>query len=103
MKEINRDEFSQVELCTGTIIEVSNFPEARKAAWKLHIDFETGIGTDKSNARLTDRSSKEDLLGRQNIAMLNLPTKQIAPFSQNACSPGFCKKTSPCFWQLLIK
>ena len=65
MKEITWDEFTQVELRVGTVVEVSEFPEARKPAWKLQIDFGEEIGLRKSSAQITDLYDAEDLLGRQ--------------------------------------
>jgi len=92
MKEINWQEFSQVELCTGTIIEVLEFPEARKAAWKLIIDFGDEIGTKKSSAQITDLYSREELLGKQIIAGINFPPKQIGPFISECLVTGFTRK-----------
>lgn len=89
MKEINWQDFSQVELRTGTIIEVHDFPEARKPAWKLLIDFGPKIGKKQSSAQITDRYSREDLTGKQIIAVLNFPPKQIGPFISDCLVTGF--------------
>lgn len=64
----------------GTIVEVSDFPEARKPAYQLTIDFGTEIGVRKSSAQITRRYSKEDLLNRQIVAVVNFPKKQIGKF-----------------------
>jgi len=92
MKEINWQEFEQVELRTGTIIEVHDFPEARKPAWKLLIDFGEQIGTKKSSAQITDLYSREDLLGKQIIAVINFPRKQIGPFMSECLVTGFARE-----------
>ncbi len=92
MKEINWLEFEQVELRTGTIIEVHDFPEARKPAWKLLIDFGEQIGTKKSSAQITDLYSKEELMGKQIIAVINFPAKQIGPFISECLVTGFSQE-----------
>ncbi len=79
MKEISWQEFEQVELRTGTIVEVHDFPEARKPAWKLVIDFGTEIGKKQSSAQITDLYTREELLGKQIIGVVNFPPKQIGP------------------------
>lgn len=89
MKEINWQDFEQIELRTGTIIEVNDFPEARQPAWKLIIDFGEQIGTRKSSAQITDLYSKEELLGKQIIAVTNFPPKQIGPFMSECLVTGF--------------
>lgn len=92
MKEINWQEFEQVELRTGTIIEVNDFPEARHPAWKLIIDFGDDIGTRKSSAQITDLYKKEELLGKQIVAVINFPPKQIGPFMSECLVTGFAKE-----------
>ncbi len=89
MKEISIDEFQVVELRTGTIIEVHDFPEARKPAWKLLIDFGEEIGTKKSSAQITDLYDREDLLGRQVVAVVNFPPRQIGPVRSECLVTGF--------------
>ncbi len=73
-------EFEKVEMRVGTIIEVNDFPEAKKPAYQLTIDFGTDIGILKSSAQITKRYQKEDLLNRQIIAVVNFPKKQIGKF-----------------------
>ena len=73
------DNFSELDIRAGTIIEVNDFPEARKPAWKLTIDFgEAGIK--KSSAQITELYPKSDLLNKQVIAVVNFPPKQIGKF-----------------------
>ena len=89
MKEITWDEFIQVELRVGTVVEVSEFPEARKPAWKLQIDFGEEIGLRKSSAQITDLYELDDLLGRQVVAVVNFPKKQIGPIMSECLVTGF--------------
>lgn len=80
MKTISRDDFQQVELRTGTIIDVQDFPEARKPAYKITVDFGETIGVKKSSAQITDLYTKEGLINKQIIGVVNFPPKQIGPF-----------------------
>jgi len=79
MKNITWDDFQKVELRVGTIIDVRDFPEARKPAWILRIDFGKSIGIKRSSAQITERYTPEDLLGKQILAVVNFPPKQIGP------------------------
>lgn len=74
------EEFEKTEMRVGTIIEVNDFPEARKPAYQLTIDFGEVIGIRKSSAQITKRYCKEDLTGRQIVAVVNFPEKQIGKF-----------------------
>ena len=76
---ITWDDFEKIELRTGTIIEVNDFPQARKPAYQLTIDFGP-LGTRRSSAQITHHYPKEQLLGQQIIAVMNFPPKQIANF-----------------------
>lgn len=77
---ITYPDFEKIDIRVGTIIQVDNFPEARKPAYQLHIDFGSSIGTLKSSAQITKRYKKEDLLGKQIVAVVNFPAKQIGKF-----------------------
>ncbi len=74
------NEFERTDMRVGTIIEINDFPEARKPAYQLTIDFGTEIGVRKSSAQITKRYQKEDLLHRQVVAVVNFPKKQIGKF-----------------------
>lgn len=80
MKTLSWNEFENVEMRVGTIIEVKDFPQARKPAFQLIIDFGKELGVKKSSAQITKRYSKEELINKQIIAVVNFPKKQIGPF-----------------------
>lgn len=80
MKTLSWDEFERVDMRVGTIIEVNDFPEARKPAFQLTIDFGSELGIKKSSAQITKRYSKDDLINKQIIAVINFPKKQIGKF-----------------------
>ena len=73
-------DFEKVEMRVGTVIEVNDFPEARNPAYQLKVDFGEEIGVRKTSAQITRRYSKEELQGRQVVAVVNFPKKQIANF-----------------------
>jgi len=89
MELISWEDFGAVELRVGTVIEVVDFPEARKAAYKLKVDFGDDIGVKQSSAQITALYSKEQLLGKQVIGVVNFPTKQIGPFRSECLITGF--------------
>ncbi len=89
MKDITWQDFTQVELRVGTIVEVDDFPEARTPAYKIKADFGPAIGIKKSSAQITDLYRKEELLGRQIIGVVNFPAKQIGPFRSEFLVTGF--------------
>lgn len=72
--------FEKVEMRVGTILEANDFPEARKPAYQLVIDFGPAIGIRKTSAQITKRYAKEDLVGRQIVSVVNFPKKQIGKF-----------------------
>ena len=77
---ITSKDFEQVDMRVGTVVRVENFPEARKPAYKLEINFGPNIGVKKSSAQITDLYKISDILGKQVIAVVNFPPKQIGPF-----------------------
>jgi len=79
MNHITYEDFEKVDIRVGTVIEVNDFPKARKPAYQLTIDF-GNFGTKKSSAQITDLYKKEDLLNKQVIAVVNFKPKQIANF-----------------------
>jgi len=78
--DLTWNEFERTDMRVGTIIEVNDFPEARKPAYQLTIDFGAEIGIRKSSAQITKRYQKEDLVNRQIVAVVNFPRKQIGKF-----------------------
>ncbi|MCZ4223883.1 tRNA-binding protein [Pedobacter rhodius] len=88
MEEITWNDFEKVELRVGTILEVFDFPEARKPAYKLRVDF-GAFGIKTSSAQITKYYTKEDLPGRQIIGVVNFPKKQIGKFMSEFLVTGF--------------
>ncbi len=78
MTDLGWDEFVRVDMRVGRILEVEDFPEARKPAWKLRVDFGEEVGVRRSSAQITNYP-REDLVGRLVIGVVNFPPKQIGP------------------------
>lgn len=89
MAEITYAEFEQVDIRVGTIIEARVFPEARKPAYILLIDFGQEIGVKKSSAQITVHYTPETLVGRQVMAVVNFPPRQIGPVRSEVLTLGF--------------
>lgn len=89
MSEITFDDFLKVDIRAGTVVKVEDFPEARRPAYKIWVDFGAEIGVKKSSAQVTAYYQKETLLGTQVSAVVNFPPRQIGPFMSEILILGF--------------
>lgn len=85
---ISFDQFLAVDIRVGTIVDAQPFPEARKAAWKLVIDFGADLGRRTSSAQITEHYQPEQLIGRQVLGVVNLSPRQIGPFRSEVLTLG---------------
>jgi tRNA-binding protein len=85
-------DFERVELRVGTVVSAEEFPEARKPAYKLTVDFGEEVGVRRSSVQITALYSKEELVGKQVIGVVNFPRKQIGPFLSECLITGFYRE-----------
>jgi tRNA-binding protein len=87
-ESVTIDDFLKLDIRVGKIIKVADFPEARKPAWQLTIDFGEEVGTKQSSAQITEHYSAEELMGRTVLGVVNLPPRQIAHFKSECLTLG---------------
>ncbi len=89
MEQIDFDDFLKIDIRSGTIIEAEPFPEARKPAIKMRVDFGGEVGIKKSSAQITDLYDPDGLIGRKVMAVVNFPARQIGPIMSEVLVLGF--------------
>jgi len=89
MEQIQWTDFEKIDLRVGTIVQAREFPEARKPAYKLKVDFGEKIGIKNSSARITELYDKDSLIGKRVIGVVNFPPRQIGPFMSECLVTGF--------------
>ncbi|HET7922113.1 MAG TPA: tRNA-binding protein [Gammaproteobacteria bacterium] len=92
MDNVNWQDFEKIELRAGTVLAAETFPEARKPAYKLTVDFGPGIGIRKSSVQITVHYTKAELVGRQVLGVVNFPPKRIGPFLSECLICGFYRE-----------
>lgn len=85
---ISWEDFEKIEMRVGTVVEVDDFPEARRPAYKVKVDL-GDVGIKKSSAQITNLYSKDDLLGKQVLCVCNFPPKQVGPYLSEVLITGF--------------
>ncbi|EKE84817.1 tRNA-binding protein [Idiomarina xiamenensis] len=88
-QQISWQDFEKIQLCVGTICDAQPFAEARQPAYKLWVDFGETIGVRKSSAQITDLYQLDELIGKQVLAVVNFPPKQIGPMRSECLVTGF--------------
>ena len=89
MNQITWGDFEKVELRVGTIVEAEPFPQAKRPAYKLRVDFGEQVGLKRASAQITDLYELDDLVGKQVVGVVNFPPKQIGPFMSECLITGF--------------
>lgn len=93
---VTYDDFAKLDIRVGKIVDVQDFPEARKPAYKLVVDFGGDLGTKKSSAQLPQNYSKDDILGKQVLAVVNFPPRQIGPVKSEVLTLGLPDENGDC-------